>query len=170
MIALLDKIGATAAGTNAGNSVTSSSSTTNAALTYEDVELMWSALHGKAAALIQLAQYKEALVAAVASLDTAYSLEVPPLVAQSLAAVAKCKHVLAAGHKRELTAVLSLLKQQAAILQTILTAAATHAGSVCSTGSSSSSSKSRGNRAIASLKVCDHTNRSCLQQCDPITP
>jgi hypothetical protein len=111
-------------------------------------------------------QFKTALVAAAASLDTAHNLDAPLLTAKSLAAVAKCKHVLAAGHKRELVAVLSLLKQQAAILHTILTAAAVHASSssVCSS-SSSSSVKSWSKRAAAAAKVRTYSARLCLQHC-----
>jgi hypothetical protein len=114
----------------------------------------------------QMEQYKTALVVAAASLDTAHSLEAPLLTAKSLAAVAKCKHVLAAGHKRELVAVLSLLKQQAAILHTILTAAAIHASSssVCSaSGSTSSSVKSKSKRAAAAAKVRTYSARLRLQ-------
>jgi hypothetical protein len=112
--------------------------------------------------LEQMEQYKTALVAATASLDTAQSLEAPLLTAQSLAAVAKCKHVLAAGHKRELVAVLSLLKQQAAVLQTVLTAAAVHANSssVCSSSSRISSNvKSRSSHAAVTAKVCSYITR-----------
>jgi hypothetical protein len=52
MTALLDKTGATTTGRSSITSGTSNDS--NAALTYEHVELMWSALHGKAAALMQV--------------------------------------------------------------------------------------------------------------------
>jgi hypothetical protein len=51
MIALLEKVGATTAARGSITSGTGSES--SASLAYEDVELMWSALHGKAAALIQ---------------------------------------------------------------------------------------------------------------------
>jgi hypothetical protein len=52
MIALLDKIGATTAARGSITSGTGSES--SASLTYEDVGLTWSALHGQAAALMQV--------------------------------------------------------------------------------------------------------------------